>query len=105
MLLSIVLRWAESASRTSPRATRAEPVATTVLQNLNLHSRRSDYRVRRPPGCGKTTSLRMINRMVEPNSGTITIDGVNVHEKNSLRAAPRHYLRDATGRAHANRNQ
>ena len=24
----------------------------------------------------------MINRMVEPNSGTITIDGVNVHEKN-----------------------
>ena len=35
-----------------------------------------------PSGCGKTTSLRMINRMVEPNSGTITIDGVNVHEKN-----------------------
>ncbi|MFV3420392.1 ATP-binding cassette domain-containing protein, partial [Mycobacterium tuberculosis] len=35
-----------------------------------------------PSGCGKTTSLRMINRMVEPDSGTITIDDVNVHEKN-----------------------
>lgn len=26
-------------------------------------------------GCGKTTLLRMINRMVEPSSGSITIDG------------------------------
>lgn len=29
-------------------------------------------------GCGKTTLLRMINRMVEPSSGTIEIDGENV---------------------------
>jgi osmoprotectant transport system ATP-binding protein len=29
-------------------------------------------------GCGKTTTLRMINRMVEPTSGTIAIDGRNV---------------------------
>ncbi len=29
-------------------------------------------------GCGKTTTLRMINRMVEPSSGTITIDGRDV---------------------------
>ena len=26
-------------------------------------------------GCGKTTSLKMINRLIEPTSGTITIDG------------------------------
>ena len=29
-------------------------------------------------GCGKTTLLRMINRMVEPSSGQILIDGVDV---------------------------
>ncbi|GAA1417158.1 ABC transporter ATP-binding protein [Agrococcus citreus] len=29
-------------------------------------------------GCGKTTLLRMINRMVEPTSGTVSIDGVDV---------------------------
>ncbi|HSS23398.1 MAG TPA: ABC transporter ATP-binding protein [Mycobacterium sp.] len=29
-------------------------------------------------GSGKTTALRMINRMIEPTSGTITVDGANV---------------------------
>ncbi|QLD10669.1 ABC transporter ATP-binding protein [Microbacterium oleivorans] len=29
-------------------------------------------------GCGKTTLLRMINRMVDPSSGTIEIDGESV---------------------------
>ncbi|HET6965503.1 MAG TPA: ATP-binding cassette domain-containing protein [Acidimicrobiales bacterium] len=29
-------------------------------------------------GCGKTTSLRMINRLVEPTSGTVSVDGRDV---------------------------
>ena len=29
-------------------------------------------------GCGKTTLLRMINRMVEPSAGTISIDGDDI---------------------------
>jgi osmoprotectant transport system ATP-binding protein len=29
-------------------------------------------------GCGKTTLMRMINRMVDPSSGTIEIDGKNI---------------------------
>lgn len=29
-------------------------------------------------GCGKTTTLRMINRMIEPTSGTIHVDGRDV---------------------------
>lgn len=31
-----------------------------------------------PSGSGKTTTMRMINRLIEPTSGTITIDGQNV---------------------------
>ncbi len=30
-------------------------------------------------GSGKTTLLKMVNRLIEPTSGTITIDGMNVH--------------------------
>ncbi|HBG20385.1 MAG TPA: glycine betaine ABC transporter ATP-binding protein [Desulfobulbaceae bacterium] len=33
-----------------------------------------------PSGCGKSTTLKMINRMIEPSSGTIKVDGVDVHE-------------------------
>ncbi|GAB4038128.1 ABC transporter ATP-binding protein [Spirosoma jeollabukense] len=29
-------------------------------------------------GCGKTTTLKMINRLIEPTSGSINIDGVDV---------------------------
>ncbi len=29
-------------------------------------------------GCGKTTTLRMVNRMVEPTSGRVLVDGVDV---------------------------
>ncbi|TFD60192.1 ATP-binding cassette domain-containing protein [Cryobacterium suzukii] len=29
-------------------------------------------------GCGKTTLLRMINRMIDPTSGSIAIDGVDI---------------------------
>lgn len=36
-------------------------------------------------GSGKTTALRMINRMVEPTSGTITVDGVDVSTQNPVR--------------------
>ena len=50
-------------------------------------------------GSGKTTTLRMINRLIEPTSGTIAIDGVDVRSLDLQRAAPRHRLRDPAGRA------
>lgn len=31
-------------------------------------------------GCGKTTTLRMINRLTDPTSGTITLEGKNIME-------------------------
>jgi len=35
-------------------------------------------------GCGKTTLLRMINRMVEPSSGAIEIDGESILDRNPV---------------------
>jgi osmoprotectant transport system ATP-binding protein len=42
-------------------------------------------------GCGKTTTLRMINRLVEPTTGTITVAGRDVQ------AVPTHELRRGIG--------
>jgi osmoprotectant transport system ATP-binding protein len=42
-------------------------------------------------GCGKTTTLRMINRLIEPTSGTIELDG------RDLGAMPVHELRRGIG--------
>ncbi|GAB4020970.1 ABC transporter ATP-binding protein [Spirosoma koreense] len=32
-------------------------------------------------GCGKTTTLKMINRLIEPSSGSIHVDGVDVRQQ------------------------
>src|SRR5699024_803395 len=35
-------------------------------------------------GCGKTTLLRMVNRMVDPSAGSVLIDDVDVATKNPV---------------------
>ena len=35
-------------------------------------------------GCGKTTTLKMINRLIEPTGGTIDVDGRNVLEQDPV---------------------
>ena len=35
-------------------------------------------------GCGKTTLLRMINRMIEPTSGQVLIDGVDIATRDKV---------------------
>lgn len=42
-------------------------------------------------GCGKTTTLKMINRLIEPTSGTIKVGGHDVTEQNPVK------LRRSTG--------
>jgi osmoprotectant transport system ATP-binding protein len=32
-------------------------------------------------GCGKTTTLKMINRLIEPTDGSISVDGVDVRQQ------------------------
>src|SRR5579875_2907578 len=33
-----------------------------------------------PSGCGKTTMMRMVNRLIEPTSGSIYVDGQEIHQ-------------------------
>src|SRR5699024_5067106 len=35
-------------------------------------------------GSGKTTTMRMINRMIEPTTGEILVDGENIRKKNPV---------------------
>lgn len=35
-------------------------------------------------GCGKTTTLKMMNRLIEPSSGQITINGIDIMEQNII---------------------
>ena len=61
-----------SVTKTFPDGTRAVDDFDLVIP-----SRRTTVFVG-SSGCGKTTLLRMINRMVDPSSGVVEIDGENV---------------------------
>ncbi len=57
------------------------PDGTTAVEDfsLTIPSRETTVLVG-SSGCGKTTLLRMINRMVDPSSGSILIDGKDIAE-------------------------
>ncbi len=53
-----------------------------VLKGVNLTINKGDVVVLvGPSGCGKSTFLRCLNRLEEPDSGTILLDGQEVTEK------------------------
>jgi osmoprotectant transport system ATP-binding protein len=55
------------------------PNGTTAVHDLNMDMPQGEITVLvGSSGCGKTTTLRMINRMVEPTSGTIRVGGKDV---------------------------
>ncbi|MCX4726163.1 ABC transporter ATP-binding protein [Streptomyces sp. NPDC090052] len=57
------------------------PNGTTAVHDLNLDMPEGQITVLvGSSGCGKTTTLRMINRMVDPSSGTIRLAGKDILE-------------------------
>ncbi|MFI7341981.1 ABC transporter ATP-binding protein [Streptomyces sp. NPDC050085] len=60
------------------------PNGTTAVHDLNLDMPEGGVTVFvGSSGCGKTTSLRMINRMVDPTSGTIRVGGRDVLDQDA----------------------
>ena len=62
------------------------PDGTTAVEDFSftLPSRKTTVLVG-SSGCGKTTLLRMINRMVDPTSGRILIDGDDIAAQDKVR--------------------
>ena len=53
-----------------------------VLKGVDLTINKGDVVVLvGPSGCGKSTFLRCLNRLEEPDGGTVTLDGQEVTEK------------------------
>ena len=58
---------------------------TPVLKDLNFTIPDGQFVVLiGPSACGKTTTMKMINRLLEPDSGTIRIDGQDIHSQDKV---------------------
>jgi osmoprotectant transport system ATP-binding protein len=58
---------------------------TTVLSNLSFTIPSGEFVVLiGPSGCGKTTTLRTINRLIQPKEGTVFIDGEDITKQNAV---------------------
>ncbi|MCF6157419.1 MAG: ATP-binding cassette domain-containing protein [wastewater metagenome] len=56
-----------------------------AVQNVSLHVQQGEALILLgSSGCGKTTTLKMINRIIEPTSGSIYVDGTNVLEQDPV---------------------
>jgi len=58
----------------------------TVLDNLNFEIKQGEFIVLiGPSGCGKTTTLKTINRLIDPDGGKIYIDGKDIKSINPVK--------------------
>ncbi|MGN0056092.1 MAG: ABC transporter ATP-binding protein [Atopobiaceae bacterium] len=58
----------------------------SVLEHLSLKIPRGEFvTMIGSSGSGKTTTLKMVNRLIEPTSGTVLVDGHDVRETDPIR--------------------
>ena len=54
----------------------------TIIENLNLSIGQGEFvTIIGSSGCGKTTTLKMVNGLIKPEKGTITIHGEDIKTK------------------------
>lgn len=59
--------------------------STTILNNISLEIKQGEFAVLiGPSGCGKTTTLKAINRLIEPDKGKIYIDDKEIRKENPV---------------------
>ena len=75
----------ESVTKTYPGSTRGAPEVVAVQNTTFTIDSRTIMVLAGSSGCGKTTLLRMVNRMVTPTSGTIRIDGDDIDTMNPVK--------------------
>ena len=57
----------------------------TILDNLSFEIKPGEFVVLiGPSGCGKTTTLKTINRLIEPDSGEIFVNETNISKQNPV---------------------
>src|SRR6202044_2486554 len=82
-LLPVVKDEKDPALITFENVTKRYPDGTVAVDGLNLEIPDGQIMVLvGPSGGGKTTSLRMINRLVDPTSGRILLDGKDIQGSN-----------------------
>jgi len=57
------------------------PGAVTALQGINLDVNQGMFGLLGPDGAGKTTLMRIIAGLLQPTSGTVTLNGVDIVEQ------------------------
>ncbi|MBF8981914.1 ABC transporter ATP-binding protein [Lutibacter sp. B2] len=58
---------------------------TVVLENLNFQVKKGEFVVLiGESGCGKTTTMKMINKLINPTEGKIYIDGKDISKINPI---------------------
>jgi osmoprotectant transport system ATP-binding protein len=63
----------------------AQGLAAPIIDDLNLEIRRGETLVLLgESGCGKTTTLRLINRLLEPTEGKVLVEGKDTREWDAI---------------------